>query len=85
MGTDKALAVPRHLLFQAAAGVAYGAGMALLMLGTDTGGLLTLARASDATAAPLFILGGALVFAPVFVATAVGLLGRADAGPTGDA
>jgi hypothetical protein len=72
-------AVPRTLLLQAGAGVAFGVLAASLLLLTDAFGLRRLMMESTGIGAiVLFILGGITTFAPLFVATALGLLAEHD-------
>jgi hypothetical protein len=71
--------VPRTLLLQAAAGVAFGVLAASLLLLTDAFGLRRLMMESTGIdAVVLFLLGGITTFAPLFVATAIGLLAEPD-------
>jgi hypothetical protein len=68
--------VPRYLTTNAAMGVVVGAVFALALLATDTLGLGSLVVGSDDAAATMAILmiGGALTFAPLVVAAAIGAL-----------
>ena len=68
----------RFLLEAVLFGAAIGAGAAISILLSDTFGLFTLIRGqSDSIAASFaFIISGAMTFAPIFIAVALGLAAR---------
>ena len=73
-------AIARYLVCNALMGSAFGMMFGLTLLATDTFGLQSLIAASpDATAVTtIFLVGGAMIFTPLAICTAVGLLADAD-------
>jgi hypothetical protein len=78
MATCDPHAVPRFLIANTAMGGVLGVMFGLSVLATDTPGMRSLIDASGdvVTASIVFLLGSALMFTPLVLATAVGTLDR---------
>ena len=70
----------RYLAIQGVAGCSFGSLSGLLVLVTNTLGIwsLILASAEPAATATIFLIGSALIFGPLVIATAVGVIAGED-------
>jgi hypothetical protein len=74
MACFKSTSIPRYFIAQVCLGVAVGLVIAVAMLAGDIASIRTLLIANHPCAVLVFLAGSIVTFAPLVIATAIGML-----------